>query len=120
MNLLDMLADIKPVEKPARATKMRTPKTSGTTDAEVTALTPKSTEFINIRHLVEYLIVKNPEIRFEQIERIVASNFDREKIDTGLFMWIKLDIKKNNNIEFRKEIGEQLAKEEKESETKSV
>lgn len=67
--------------------------------------------FKSIRHLVEFAIVKESLIRFDQVERMIRREFPGQVFDAASFMWIKLDYAKNKHLEFGELILEQLKKE---------
>jgi hypothetical protein len=60
--------------------------------AATTELKTVESEFKSIRHLVEYLIVKYPEVKYGKSEPIVSKYFPGQMYDAGTFMMIKLHL----------------------------
>lgn len=70
--------------------------------------TPVVSDFKSIRHLVEYYIVKDNNIKFSDIDKTIAKQFPNDKCDIGTFMWVKLEYVKHGTLEFKEEIDRQL------------
>ena len=93
-------------EKPEKV--IRTKKTAAGTDAVTVQEIRTQTEFKAVRHLVEYLLVRDKDIKFNATESIVKRAFPGQMYDAGLFMMVKLDIIRNKRLIYREEIKVQL------------
>lgn len=69
-----------------------------------TELKTVQTDFKSIRHIVEYLIVKYPEIKFGKTEPIVNKAFPGEMYDAGTFMMIKLQYIRDKKLMYYDEL----------------
>jgi hypothetical protein len=58
--------------------------------AATTELKTIESDFKSIRHLVEYLIVKYPDIKYGKSEPIIRKYFPGQMYDAGTFMMVKL------------------------------
>jgi hypothetical protein len=103
--LVDKFKDIKAPERKERVSipKVGRPKKEGSTAPDIQI----KSDFKSIRHLVEYMLVKNKDIRFDHVEKIVKKAFPGQAFDVGMFTWFKLEYVKNGKLLFRAEIEAQ-------------
>lgn len=66
------------------------------------------TEFKSVRHLVEYLLIKNKEVKFNHTELVVKKMFPGQMYDAGLFMMVKLQIIREKYLMYREELIKQI------------
>jgi len=116
INTIAAQVDISTVRVRGRkaAAKKEKTLTGNPTDALIEAVN-KVSDFKALRHLVEYMIVKQPQIRYDQVERLARREFPGQTFDAATFMWIKLDYAKNKHLEFGELILEQLKKEKEDT-----
>lgn len=76
-------------------------------DKEIAQQETKS-EFVEVRHLVEYLLIKHPQIRYEQSAVLVKKHFPAKNYDNGNFTWFKLEMFKYGKAKFQEQIDAQL------------
>lgn len=76
-------------------------------DKEVVEEETKS-DFVEVRHLVEYLLTKHPKIRYEQTATIVKKHFPGKNYDAGAFTWFKLELLKTGKAKYHETISAQI------------
>ena len=65
-------------------------------------------DFKSVRHLVEYLLLKYPDIKFHNSEVIVKKYFPSDAYDTGTFMMIKLQWVRDKHLVYHEELVEEF------------
>jgi hypothetical protein len=68
----------------------------------------EKSDFIDERHLVEYLLMTHPKIRYEQTSVLVKKHFPGKNYDAGNFTWFKLEMQKYGKCKYHDKITEQL------------
>jgi hypothetical protein len=108
--------DVSTVRDRTKKAKVTTVKKKRATDSDKVDVMEeainKVSEFKSPRHLVEYTLVKDSTIRFDQIERLVKREFPGKTFDAADFMMVKLDYARNKKLNFGEEILEQIKKEQ--------
>ncbi len=97
-------------EKKATAKKEITVKAPSTNKravegtAATTELQTVDSEFKSIRHLVEYLICKYPDIKFGKTEHVIKKYFPGQMYDAGTFMMIKLQFIRDKKLMYYEDL----------------
>lgn len=104
----DLIKEAKEIKKPETIIKVRAQKTKKDKEYDVAVVVPTQSDFKSVRHLVEYMLVKNKDIRYDHVEKIVKKAFPAQAFDVGMFTWFKLEYVKNGKLMFREDIEKQL------------
>ena len=96
-------------EKKAKESKIRITPARKTKEVEgvqtyVRDVPTVKSEFKSVRHLIEYLLLKYPDIKFHNSEVLVKKYFPSDAYDTGTFMMIKLQWVRDKHLVYHEEL----------------
>lgn len=107
--LISAAMEIAPETKQKKEVTIKLTKTKNVVGmgSEV-AVEEEKSDFIEVRHLVEYLLTKHPKVRYEQTAVIVKKHFPGKNYDAGAFTWFKLELLKTGKAKYHEQISAQI------------